>query len=98
MSAIEPPKGATPEYMAWVEKHTGRSLPVVIDGPGLYRARNGKTARITDHDRKASSSFKCEGYLTLREKPKRQEWSIWKNNGQYAAIGEHPKDIVEKIQ
>lgn len=91
---LEPPKGATPEYMAHVEHITGRSWPVVITGPGEYRTRNGKRVVVTDHNRKTTSDFPVEGSIILREKPLRTDWQTWKLNGQIQVIGTSDLDIV----
>lgn len=92
--SIEPPKDSTPEYMEWVEHHTGRSWPVIITEPGEYRTRNGKRVVVTDHDRETTSNFPVEGNIILREKPRKEDWNTWKPNGQIQALGESELDIV----
>lgn len=68
----------------------------VIDGPGNYRARNGKRVVISNHDRKTTGSFPCEGHIILKEKPLRQEWTVWQRDGRWRIFGESPVDIVSK--
>lgn len=94
MTTIKPPEGATPEYMARVERITGRSLPILITEPGQYRTRGGKRVVITDHNRVTTSSWPCEGHIIHREKPLKTEWNTWKPNGQIQAISESALDIV----
>lgn len=94
---LTPPAGTDEAYLQRVEHITGRSWPLVIDGPGDYRARNGRRVIVSAHARETSSSFACEGHVVLREKPFRKRWTTWKPNGQMLAIGEHPWDVVSKI-
>ena len=95
---IDPPQGATPEYLAQVEYITGRSWPALVTQPGIYRTRSGKTAVVRNHDRETTSDyFPAHGEVILREKPRRIRWTTWKRNGQHAAIGESGFDLVEFV-
>lgn len=94
---LTPPAGTDPAYLERVEHITGRSWPLLVDGPGEYRTRNGLRAVVSAHARNTPSAFICEGHVILREKPRRETWTTWKPNGQLQAIGEHPLDLVAKL-
>lgn len=94
---LTPPAGADPAYLERVEHITGRGWPLLVDGPGEYRTRNGLRAVVSAHARNTPSAFICEGHVILREKPRRETWTTWKPNGQLQAIGEHPLDLVAKL-
>lgn len=96
--SLTPPANSDAAYLARVEHITGRSWPLLIDGPGEYLTRSGLRATVSNHNRATTSSFVCEGHVILREKPRREDWTTWKPNGQVQAIGEHPWDLVSKIK
>lgn len=95
---LTPPAGTDAAYLQRVEHITGRSWPTVIDGPGVYRTRNGLRAVVSNPARNTISTFVCEGHIVLREKPRKESWTTWKPNGQLQAIGEHPHDLVAKLE
>lgn len=96
----EEPEGWTDEDRAKMRRDTGADLPVIIDGPGWYRTRAGKRARIDRVRPGTQATGNCAGYLFVQEKtaskPAKTEWNIWRQNGRWKFLGEHPKDIVSK--
>lgn len=98
---IEPPVGATAEYLTECARRTGRDLPPLIVSPGRYRTRKGWVVRIDTIGDPAKSTANCKGYLHRPKKSPRGgvslEWQIWQPNGRFAFLDEHPLDIVERL-
>lgn len=74
------------------------NLPEIITEPGTYRTRNGREVVIFDI--RDSSTFRAKGHLYIPNKVKgrkaKVEYTIWKTNGRFMAVGEHQNDIVSK--
>ena len=79
-------------------------LPVIIDGPGIYRCRDGKLAHVhtvkegaaqrtnvTAFDAKGSRKGMYQGKECF------MGYFIWHISGRYLALGESPYDIVAKV-
>lgn len=77
-------------------------LPTIIDAPGDYVARNGN--RVTVHHIappcKGVTQFAAKGSIWRKPTAMGQNppYSIWHISGRYYALGEHPLDIVKKVQ
>jgi hypothetical protein len=88
----------TPEYQQYLDKVTGRHLPVIIDSPGLYRTRAGFPVRI--HAIEGPGTANCKGTAYPPPRPgrfsRRPSYEIYQPNGRYRFCGEHNWDIVKK--
>ena len=75
-------------------------LPVVIDGPGVYRMRNGDLAEITivRTPTDTCATFKAQGGMMrmFRGSLKRRGWWTWHVSGRRNAVGPHAFDILAK--
>lgn len=79
-------------------------LPVVIDGPGVYRCRDGRLAHVhTVKDGAAHrtnvTAFDATGsrQRMFRGKECFKGYFAWHISGSYLALGESPYDIVAKV-
>lgn len=74
------------------------NLPTIIDGPGTYTTRSGKTVRITEVKTPRIATNNCQGeFKTVsRLGRERSHWNIWSPEGKFLFVGKHPLDIVKK--
>ena len=79
-------------------------LPVIIDGPGTYRCRDGKLAHVHTvkegaEQRTNVTAFDAKGsrQRMFRGKECFKGYFIWHISGRYLALGESPYDIVAKV-
>lgn len=75
--------------------------PVLIDGTGIYKMRNGKRALIHEvkpHGNKDVTRFNCKGSTEklVRGKSQFQDYRIWHESGMATAF-EGEWDIIEKL-
>lgn len=73
---------------------------MLVDKIGVYEARNGLKVVIHTAESDSKYTFSVKGhYFTKSEKTGKDvpNYSIWKPNGQYRAVGESKLDIVKKI-
>lgn len=99
MVSIAPPKNTGPDYEAIVAHKTGRNLPEIIDGPGLYQARNGAQVKILEVRPPEQATANCTGHFSKTTPSGRVKWeySIWQANGRFKFLDEHPLDVVAKL-
>lgn len=71
---------------------------MLITTPGLYRLRNGGLARVNMIQ--GDSSFPVKGSIQreFRGQLRFRGYNIWKPDGSFMAVGEHPKDIVARAE
>jgi hypothetical protein len=69
-------------------------MNTIIDGPGQYMTRSGKTVSI--HTVSGSGTFSAKGavHREFRGKIVPRGYDIWAPSGRYRAVGEHGLDIV----
>ncbi len=102
MTPVAPPDFIKPEqmdaYQAEVAHRTGKNLPVIIDGPGRYRTRNGRLVVIQELNDPARASANCRGtwYKPNKRGKLVGNYSIWQPNGRFRFLDEHPLDVVAK--
>lgn len=74
-------------------------LPTIIDGPGLYQLRSGRTALIHQIV-PGTSTFEAKGAIGVqrRGKVRYEGLEIWHVSGRYAVLAETCNDIVGKVQ
>lgn len=82
--------------------------PVIIDGPGIYRLRNGGRARIYDvkpyvdpkgeFDRLEVTAFEAKGWVErmFRGRLCFRGLDAWHVSGRRMPVTEDPRDIVSK--
>ena len=75
--------------------------PIIIDGCGIYKMRNGIRAHIHEvqpHGNKEVTRFNCKGSTEkiVRGTPRFQGYRIWHESGMATAF-ESEWDILEKI-
>lgn len=96
----EEPENWTDEDRKRTRELTGADLPIIIDGPGWYKTRQGLRVRVEKVRPRTDVTFNCAGYLYLQErtptKKERTEWTVWRDTGRWGGLGENPKDIVSK--
>ncbi len=65
-----------------------------ICGPGDYVTRVG--SRVTADEVNGTGTFCVKGsvWKMFRGKLRRRGHDIWRSDGRYMAVGEHPRDIV----
>ena len=75
----------------------------IIDGPGEYKTRNGR--RVTIHNivlppqyTSGCMCFPAKGSIWRRVTAMglNPEYGIWRLDGRYRAVGDHPLDIVSR--
>lgn len=75
--------------------------PDIVNGPGHYRMRNGRIARIAKiKDASAPNKDHCEGEYPARQKKNGTwvyEWWVWGPDGRAIAIDKSPRDLLEKL-
>lgn len=77
-------------------------LPVIIDGPGDYKLRNGGRAsivRVVENQNSNTTSFDAKGstWRMFRGKLRPRGNDIWHVSGRKFLLTEDPEDIVEKL-
>ena len=70
----------------------------IIDTPGAYIARGGRTVIIDKIDDPAKATFNCKGHWIKPDSlgRKRRHFSIWQANGRFVAGGAHSLDVIAK--
>lgn len=69
-----------------------------ISKPGDYVTRDG--SRVTIRDIYGPSTFPAKGavWREYRGNYRPRGFAIWALDGRYRAVGEHPLDIVRKVE
>ena len=76
--------------------------PIIIDGKGIFKMRNGKRAKIDTvqpQGDKSTTSFNCTGQIerSFRGEPRFKGFLIWHESGM--ATGFYSEwDIIEKLE
>lgn len=86
--------------MGTTSRPTLNQLPVIIDGPGTYLARNGVKVVIDEIAPPSRSTFNCKGnYYTKQGRREVSHWNIWHPSGHFEAVNRsHPLDVVRKVR
>jgi len=77
-------------------------LPVVVDKPGTYITRNGKTVIVHEikpskHKDKSITEFLVKGSLIIRKNNRvRYHYDIWHVSGRFEAVIPCDMDIIGK--
>lgn len=86
-----------PDYITLANR-----LPVIVTEPGRYRTRSGMEVIVHEVGPNGpvnQTRYAVKGSLLLpRQKRTIREYNIWHVSGRYRAPGEHPRDIVERIE
>lgn len=77
------------------------TLPVVIDGPGVYFTRDGRRAKVDTIDPRPnmlSNGFAAKGSIErmFRGKMKFHGFRVWHISGCSEGLHQRPSDIVAK--
>ena len=73
---------------------------IMIDRPGQYLTRGGKTVRIDSvSTNEAAGSFPCKGRIQKIDSIGRVRWeySVWALDGRYKALAGSKRDIVAYV-
>jgi len=79
-------------------------MPVLIDAPGEYRARNGRLIiihEVQNHkDNLEITKFNCKGHTLIPKKDGKgflRMYDIWHESGAWCGVFPSSTDIVSKI-